>query len=438
MRFLFLFICLITACHRAKSPLPPTEQTVATTATEDPIEPGPVKPTLPDAPVIVTEPSEEEKGLPLQLRVEALPEPHHYQVVLQWNLASARASGWTLTREDDSLSTRVVAKGGEELREWKDTTVKDGSRYRYLLWKSIDGEMELHSLAVAGIPKDLVLDSPGTKERISGIARLFLTEKARLHSTKGLIIDVDEIQSRNAVIETVGGPMMLIRAKKATGDLTLIARGADGISGAAGADGAPGRKGNKGRDADLGRILNPPGYVPNAFGVRIPVSTEAELAEVYRQVGEAHPGVHPLHGLMWRCNLHLEHGENGGRGENGQPGAPGKDGGDTAPLFVSIAEPAQFRLIHQFEPGRPGPGGAGGKGGAGGLGGQSGYGHPYGVCPPKERKEGDPGVRGIDGTPGLPGRPGKVSPHCFRIGPVENGECGEVEKIVKLNPEAST
>jgi len=388
----------------------------------------------------------EEESLPLHYKVTPLPEPHRYQVELDWSGAPAKSAGWALTREDESLETATLFQGDEAVRTWTDDTVEEGKGYRYSLWRSAEGELTLHSQVGVRISLDRVVDGVEETSRIAGVRRLFLTPAARLRpSGAELRIEVDEIHSDGGTIESFpkesvalagdgrSGAPMFLKAGLARGKLTIIARGENAKAGAEGKSGAAGADGRPGKDAESGRRYEAPANFTGTFlGLALcPLFQNCHrmerqedvdrFYELARQKVSPH-FTHASWTQLFVCKQDLERGQNGSSGEPGGDGAAGGKGGDASALHVEIADSKDFLFKIETEPGQGGAGGKAGAGGAGGKGSASGKPDAMGLCPTKPG-DGMNGPNGASGKAGPAGIPGKILPQCLKLGGTVMGDC---------------
>ena len=368
--------------------------------------------------------------LPLQFEIKALPEPHRYQVELQWHGGASQAEGWQLTREDSQMESKSLISGEEGLREWVDREVEDGRSYRYLLWKNSKDGLVLHSLVTVKIPKDTVIEDTREVAALEGQGRLFLGSKAHLKPSASLSLSFPEIHSDGAIIEGRGLPVS-IRARKATGKLTLDIRGQNGAAGKDGKEGSPGQRGRDGQNATTNRTCLAPncqtvgGYPAQSLG-------RQDEIDAYYQFAETHwPKESSAYRSLWRCSRSASVGENGETGGQGENGTSGTNGEDSSTLFLEIADTQGLKIQIEKAFSQGGRGGAGGQGGAGGPGGKSGQNEARNICPPLSPRDGNAGSRGTTGRRGEDGFPGKIAPQCIRLNGVEEGDCETWEADVK-------
>lgn len=436
------FACLLISCHRA---MPPDKAPAIRPVTAEGME---VPSGSPPAP---TPASSVDSELPLKAEVVPLPEPHRYRVELSWHGAPAKAQAWKLTREDEAHGERTLTEGPESLRAWQDNEVSEGKGYRYSLWMSQGGELTLHSHFAVRVPRDRVVDAVEVTDHIEGFRRLFLAASARLRPTTALTIDVDEIVSDGATIEsfekeaaaTTGdgrpGAPIVVRAREGRGKLTVLSRGEHGANGGDGRKGAAGNNGRPARDAYTERRFRAPADMTttlmglslcylfprcNSLTKQEDVDRFYELAR--QKIAAADAYSHPTWTQLFVCQHNADVGQDGSPGENGQDGGQGGNGGDTSSVFIQVHDVKDFTVKVEHEPGMPGHGGAGAAGGSGGMGSRSGKPDPAGICPAVTPYDGKEGPPGSPGKPGKDGRGGSASPACLRLGGVAHGDCSAI------------
>ncbi|MBY0369697.1 hypothetical protein K2X33_03360, partial [bacterium] len=199
-----------------------------------------------------------------------------------------------------------------------------------------------------------------------------------------------------------------LSAKRASGELIVVADGETGGDGFDGINGVPGTFGTRGKPGE--NSTNPAAF--NGF-------LDGFHAANFERLLEMRP-IPDIHGYKFNdkpvyiCSAAPTDGGNGENGTNGTAGGDGGKGGDTAALVVQISDSSTFAVRVESEPGKGGRSGIPGKGAVGGRAGVAGRQDPLGICPPA--KDGLPGAKGKDGKPGRQGESGRKLPYRIEIG----------------------
>ena len=242
-----------------------------------------------------------------------------------------------------------------------------------------------------------------------------------------LILDLEELISDDGTIQSFAsetaqrgmsgqsGRQIRIRAKRARGNLNIMASGQHG---------GEGQDGTNGRDGAQG-----PQGVPGIYDVKpddqlpIPKSAQERVDLKAYYLGKKHGDVNARWDLWFFCSQQTGDGGQGVPGEYGHDGQKGGDGGNSSPVFLQIEEGERFQAHVTAELGR---GALGGRGGSGGTGGPSG---PPGVRDNGDRcREASLGTKGADGLAGRPGelgKSGKKNSVCVQINNQVSGECSK-------------
>lgn len=367
----------------------------------------------PAAPVETTGPSiQSVSGLKLELK--EYDAPNSYGVALSWEDVG-KGQAILLRRVDqDGRITQLDTLPIDE-HSFEDKSVLPTVKYSYQL-AILSGEALAQKLeAEIQIPSDLAFSGLTTIGNVdSSIRRIFLNEGvvARTNGEE-VTIDVNEIVSRNGVIETFAegttaaagqngrsGGRIYIKTKKGRGNLTILARGENGGAGFQGPTGGSGAGGGPGRN----------GVADSESICRQPLSTLRPPSEGGRCYQN------------WYCSVETGDGASGGQGLPGGPGESGRSGGDSALIVVEVSDPSGFEINPVSLPGAGGAGGSGGRGGPGGPGGPPGAGDPRGKC--RIASTGPQGGSGPLGAAGPIGISGIKQPICTRLGETAFGECG--------------
>lgn len=221
-------------------------------------------------------------------------------------------------------------------------------------------------------------------------------EADEIVSEDGQIVSFPADHFPNRGVNGRSGGEITVRAKKATGVLTVQGLGQNGGQGADGVDGVngePGVAGNPGKS----HPKNPQDQL-NLKALREQCRKFIEqnnFRQVQRRV---------------KCDVKPTNGTDGGSGSNGTPGGVGGAGGDSATVRVEIDQMDTLNLKLIVEPGLPGKGGVGGRAGLGAAGGAAGEIDFLLGCPAA--------VPGQDGVNGKAGPDGAFGPKGKRINPV--------------------
>ena len=242
---------------------------------------------------------------------------------------------------------------------------------------------------------------------------------------KTLIIEADTLIAEDVSIQTFeegavakegesgrSGGEIFIKAKKATGLITVVLRGENGGQGIKPLDipePAP-----KGRNAKRGKehCSREPRLLPFGY-YEMKKTNNKENPHVFSKLEDESPNL-----FMCYC-MGEKKATNGHKGKKGFKGGQGYEGGNSGSLFVEIEAPSEnFELI--YEP-HVGKGGRSSQGGLGGLGGKGGKADPYGDCPVFKRgKDGERGERGDEGDQGVEGLDEEI---CIKLGEKQEGSC---------------
>lgn len=401
--FLWLFIFCVMGCQGRKKLEPPERPRIET-------------PPPPKTDVLFV------------AKVEAMPEPNAYHVILGWK-PGAKPSSWIVHRwpTGDKLRSTLldVVDGGAA--GYVDASAEAAGKYTYALSSADGSRVTVKGESSVEIPRDLAVTGQTKLADVRGYNRLFLSNDARIYSDGGaLSIDVNEIVSDGGSIEPFpegqkaapgaagrAGGTISVHAKKGVGKLLLHARGESGGDGFQGAAGAQGEKGTKG-----------PARVHDG-GYQYTYLENGHEKTVSWRWNEREPSV-PLGGK--KNDWHMSAGGYGGPGGSGLPGKKGGDGGpggDAARLHVVIDDVSGLDFIPSTFPGKGGRGGNGGPGGSGGEGGDPGdvpdnCAHCRGDDFIFRGERGNAGPKGPDGNAGPDGA---ARPFCLKLGGKAWGDC---------------
>lgn len=279
---------------------------------------------------------------------------------------------------------------------------------------------------VTSIP-DLLksIKTESNRAELTGFNRVFLSKGARVRvEDQTFSIVTNELISSGGDIETFlatdqadqgiagrDGGFIQIQAKKATGKITITARGE---MGGKGVDGSNGQPGNPGVDGENGR------WGVNNIGT-------------YRHTHCSEYRVNATFGCVRPRN-----GGNGTDAQGGGNGQAGLKGGNSGTVLIKIEDVSIANLVFENKGGKGGKGGDPGKPGARGAPGKPGIYMPKvegfdpliaGYCRcdnGSEPHEGLPGLPAHEGLPGLSGDAGKAIEGCLLLGEKKTGCTGEV------------
>lgn len=355
---------------------------------------------------------------PLSVTVVPKGEMNKYRVEVAWSLPEG-VQATHILREDAKGGTVQIAIDPNSLDQRVfDDNIDPGSTYAYSIDTS-DGNPMRTSIE---IPRDVLIDESGPISSQTLKGRLYLKRDITLF-TNGESVELvaEEIHSEGVVIKAfpVGttaargqngrsAGSIYIRAKKASGEIIVVADGETGGDGVDGINGLPGTFGTRGNPGT--NSTNPAAF--NGF-------LDGFHAMNFERLLEMRP-IPDIHGLKFNdkpvyiCSAAPTDGGNGENGRDGINGGDGGDGGDSINLLVQISEPSDLKVREESEPGKGGRPGTPGIGGTGGRAGVAGRLDPLGICPPA--KDGLPGNRGKDGRVGRQGQPGKKGSSRIEIG----------------------
>ncbi len=368
-----------------------------------------------------------EDGAILKAQIREGANPQAYSVALSWAGAVEASEAWTIYRDSPSRPRTFLGTLEKEKRDFLDDGAPPGETVSYLLIDGTSVENARHYRGEIKIPRDMVLSSPLSIKRLSGVHRLFLRSGAKVIGEDGqLEINVDQIISENAMVMTyadedaapVGHPgrsaeHLIIRANRGAGLLQVVARGQRAGAGTRGGDGENGRAGKPGQPCELESIF--------AFH-----QTLAEMAADqlwYKEEGPKYPAT-DHRWLTSRCSVQPGNGFDGEPGGKGSRGGVGPRGGNAGNILVEIANPAGFQVAPLNIGGAGGAGGLGGAGGKGGAGGPAGATDPVGKCHPAN--PGKAGPEGAAGEAGDPGQSGKSGLICLKLGAAITPDCDKI------------
>ncbi|MBS1982824.1 MAG: hypothetical protein JST16_01525 [Bdellovibrionales bacterium] len=343
-----------------------------------------------------------------------------YSVSLAWPSAPEGSTAVVVKRRDHAGQVLQLDLMTPSTQSYLDQSVKAGESYTYEIM-ALSGE-KLASIASGAVkvPRDFQVQGTVEASEVGPeFNRLFIEKDSTLLSRGvNVSVSVNEIVAREGAritslpVSVTAAPnktgasvdLIHIKARAATGVLTVLSigqGGGAGIKGSAGGTGASGARGANG-EAD---------YYPDCWMVRLP---RIPLMSSFRE-GPGHCS------KSWYCKRQTGDGTPGGQGLPGGAGSPGQAGGDTARILVEVAEPRDFQIHHELIPGVGGEGGAGGNGGLGGNGGEPGSRDSHNQC--RVASRGPNGPRGNSGTRGAPGPAGRVQSVCLRLGSASSGDC---------------
>ncbi len=321
----------------------------------------------------------------------------------------------------------LIATVDGDTRSASDNNAYAGAKYTYFLAVGDEQQFTVKAKVEVAIPRDFIVSVPFPMPSLVNIRRLHLRKGAKLRVTSAPTeIAVQEISSDGGEIEvfptgqvalagTTGRSAgdITIRARRATGTLTIITHGE---SGGNGNDGKKGRDGNRGAQGVPGKYdVKPDNQLPMQ---KSPAEKE-QLKAFY--AGKRHDDPLARWDLWFHCVQQTGDGAQGERGDGGADGQSGGNGGDSGKVYVEIVEDSDFKVDVVGQPGGGGLPGRGGLGGTGGPGGPPGLRDNGRLC--REAQAGPKGSDGLAGRPGRYGEPGKRRSVCVKIGSKTYGDC---------------
>lgn len=327
-------------------------------------------------------------------------EPYHYQAEIKWPAAFSNVSVYI----DDSIIFKAATTETQScflgLKDNKDYTIRIVSEKATEEKSKVDGKTLIAEWKIK-TPRDVILNNDvltsefATKDRLEIQAnRIFIPpsqgEKASFVSDgREVLLITNELIAEGSSIATFSknqkanfdksgrtGGTIIIKAKKAKGEINFELRGESGGDGKEGlpfieraAKGAPGFDGISMSGTD-------------SFSI---------------------------------CTRETEDGKPGLPGEKGRPGSNGKQGGNSGLLKLEISESSpEFHFKILKEAGVAGIPGNGGPGQLGGLGGDPGKQDSDLAC--RKAKPGLEGKSGEQGANGIREADGVIGSECISIG----------------------
>lgn len=361
-------------------------------------------------------------SLTAAVKSDAIPNSH--SVVLCWTGSTPEF----INRTDDKGVCRLYSITDGD--NFVDADVVPGATYTYST-KTRSNDAPEASTSIQ-IPKDSVWspNSPPNLNSVHQYKRLFIQGSLCIQTNaQPFSLEVDELVCENATINssTVESQAALgsvgltagsiqIKAKRASGNLKIIANGQNGGDGAPGTPGAAGKAGEPGVTGQLG--LNPdylhrgPENDPyRARSLSDAARNNWDYERLHKSIGS--PIDHPLVRERPYSFAPDKPGTRGADGDPGSPGTPGALGGDAGQISVLVDEDSSLVVEIENNPGLGGRGGEGGPGGEGGAGGAAGTVERWkGRFAPA----GAPGSRGPQGRAGRDGESGRKHLAVVKIG----------------------
>ena len=360
--------------------------------------------------------------------LEPLPTPNQYRVRLKWHSHDAPDS-WAIYRLGNANQLSVVFLTSDSAtREFVHSPVDGGQSLTYELRAIKAGTSKSVASVSVETPKDHVVSGETSAHGVIRANRFYL-DRGSLLQTHGrsLRIEANELVSDSGTIDTTpidvpyraagthGKPAgeIVIVAKSASGKLTLVGNGQDGLEGDFGRNGRDGPVGEEGTPGVYD--VKPDNQLP------LPQSLEERIRLKAYYSTKRYDDPLARWDLWFFCALPTGDGKKGGDGENAEDGKEGGNGGDAAKIIVRIEKDLGLEVETKLIPGKGAIGGRGGNGGAPGPGGPAGRRDNGHIC--QEAKPGPPGLAGLQGRPGKFGVNGRVQGICIQIGPRVQGNC---------------